>query len=121
MLYTFELPSINEAMTTTTVLRLFAPEGAEIAVGARLVEVRLTAGDARDFDCPPVGNYHLHSRERVWLRKWQVAPEDAASPGAVLALVSTGPHEPLDAAPARKLRVTVAGIVPDVVGWGDWN
>ncbi|MES2999260.1 MAG: hypothetical protein V4787_01095 [Pseudomonadota bacterium] len=121
MLFNLTLPPINEQMTTASLTKVAAPEGSEVPVGGKLLEVKLTVGAVEAYDCPPVSHFSLNTRDRVWVRRWSVADGDELAVGAQLGLFSTEPDEPLDGAPVRQVRLTVAGIVPDLVGWGDWK
>lgn len=121
MLFNLTLPSINDQMTVAALSKIAAPVGAEVPLGGKLLEVRLTVGAVGAHDCPPVSHFSLNSRDRVWVRRWLVAEGAELGVGAELGLFSTEPDEPVDGAPARQLRLTIAGIVPDLVGWGDWK
>ena len=70
-------------------------------------------------DCPPVTYHRIALRERVWLRRLQVAAGDEVAPGAVIAVFSTEPDETLDVAPQRPVRVSVAGILHEPDWWQD--
>ena len=121
MLLYLNLPAINDQMTCASIEKIAAPPGTQVPVGGKLLQVRLTVGATDAHDCPPVSHYSLNARERVWVRRWLVNAGDEPAAGAALALLSTEPDEPLDAQPAREVRLTIAGIVPDLVGWDDWK
>jgi len=55
-------------------------------------------------------NLRVVVRERVWLQKLFVKAGDSCDVGEILALFSSEQAEPLDAAPARPIRVANAGI-----------
>ncbi len=118
MLLTVMLPAALEIGGEARVRRSSVGIGEAVGPGARLLDfsVDLSAGVAHD--CPPIAHYRLVLRERGWLRSMTVAVGDAITAGAVLALLSTEQDEPLDAAPVRAARVTVASILFHAEGWG---
>lgn len=90
---------------------MHASAGDALAVGAKLVDVRVDLSDAFPQDCPPISYYRLVLRERCWLRRIDVARGADAPAGATLALFSTDEAEPLDGAPTRAVRIATAGIL----------
>jgi hypothetical protein len=53
-------------------------------------------------------------RDRVWLRRLEVASGDEPEVGTNLALFSTEPDETLDGAAVRQVRLAIAGIIPQL-------
>ena len=119
MLLTVTLPRIQEQMTFGLVRRIYAVEGQALAVGAKLFDIRVDLSAAAPHDCPPVSNYRLAVRERVWLRRLAVTAGDEAAVGATLAELSTTADEPLDGGAARAVRVAIAGIMTTQDFWED--
>ena len=111
MLLTLTLPRIQEQMTYGLVRRIYAAEGQALAAGTKLFDIRVDLSATALHDCPPVSDYRLAVRERVWLRRLAVTEGDEAAVGATLAQLSTTADEPLDSGPARAVRVAIAGII----------
>ncbi len=95
MLLAFALPRVNPHMSSAIVSAIHAREGDALAAQ----------------DCPPISHFRVVLRERAWLRRLLVARGDEVAVGAPLAWFSTEPDEPLDAAPAREARISIAGIL----------
>jgi hypothetical protein len=111
LLLTLTLPRINPHMTTAVVKRIYATEGASLSPGAKLLDLSIDLSAAFPQDCPPISYYRLTLRERVWLRRLDVAPGDERKVGAAFARFSTEPNEPFDKEPVRSVRVITAGII----------
>lgn len=117
MLLNLTAPRINAYMTTAIVDAVHAAVGQALPVGGKLIDLTVDLSAAAPHDCPPIAHYRLTVRDKVWLRRLDVAPGDEPEVGASLALFSTEPDEPLDAAPARPVRVAIAGIIAESA-WG---
>jgi hypothetical protein len=117
LLLTLTLPLINPYMTTAIVDRIHLAEGAAMALGGKLMDVTVDLSAAAPHDCPPVSHYRIVVRDKCWLRRLDVAPGDEPALGARLGLFSTEPDEPLDGAPAREVRVSIAGVLQPSA-WG---
>jgi len=115
LLLNLTLPRINPYMTTAVIDLIHAQIGAPLPVGGKLMDLTVDLSAAAAHDCPPVAHYRLVVRERAWLRRLDVAPGDEPEVGASLALFSTEPDEPLDTAPVRQVRLTVAGVIKQSV------
>lgn len=111
MLLSLTLPRINAYMTIAIIDAVHASVGTALPIGGKLVDLTIDLSAAAPHDCPPISHYRLTMRDRAWLRRIDVAPGDEPAVGASLALFSTEPDEPLDAPPARALRVAVAGLI----------
>ena len=112
MLLNLTLPRINPEMTTATIDRILIAVGGAVPLGGKLLDLTVDLSAAAPHDCPPISHYRLVARDRVWLRRLDVAAGSEPEVGASLALFSTEPDEPLSGPPARSLRVAVAGIIP---------
>lgn len=123
MLLTLTLPRLNPHMASAIVDVAHAKVGETLGVGGKLFDLTVDLSAAAPHDCPPVSHFRITLRERVWLRRLDVAAGDTPEAGASLALFSTEPEEPIDAAPARAARVTVAGVIAqsawDSGAWGE--
>jgi hypothetical protein len=119
LLLTLSLPRINEHMLSARVAAVHAPVGSALAVGSKLVDLTVDLTAIAAQDCPPVSHFRMVIRERAWLRELRVARGDEIAVCARIALLSTDPDEPLDAAPAREARVTVAGILMQGPLWSE--
>lgn len=117
MLLSLSVPRINTHMTTAIVDAIHARVGEALPLGGKLIDLTVDLSAAAPHDCPPVSHYRLSLRDRAWLRRVDVAVGDEPQVGESLALLSTEPDEPLDAAPARAARVAIAGIL----GQGLWG
>ena len=111
MLLSLTLPRINEHMLSAVVAAVHPSACAELAVGAKLVDLTVDLTAIAAQDCPPISHFRVVLRERAWLRRLLVARGDEVAVGAPLAWFSTEPDEPLDAAPAREARISIAGIL----------
>jgi len=118
LLLTLTLPRINDYMRLAQIKAIHAPEGSSLAPGAKLFDITVDLSEAVAHDCPPISHYRLALRDRAWLRRIAVARGDEVAIGAALALFSTDEQEPLDGAPARNVRISIAGIL-DQSGWWD--
>lgn len=116
MLLTLTLPRINQYMTTAVIKKIYAAVGSSLTVGAKLLDLTVDLSAVVQHDCPPISHYRIALRDRVWLRRLDVAPGDEIGIGAALAHFSTELDEPLGGEPARAVRITVAGII-DHSGW----
>jgi pyruvate/2-oxoglutarate dehydrogenase complex dihydrolipoamide acyltransferase (E2) component len=105
------MPRMGALMSAGMVASLHVTEGAELKPGARLLDVRVDLSAVAPQDCPPVYYFRVVSREKGWVRKLTASVGELKETGALLALVSTDPGEPLENPPARALRTTAAGIV----------
>jgi hypothetical protein len=115
VLLNLSLPRINVYMTTAIIDAVHAAEGSQLAVGAKLLDLTVDLSAAAPHDCPPVAHYRLMVRDRVWLRRLDIAAGDEPEVGASIAWFSTEPDEPLGGAPARPVRLAIAGIIRDSV------
>lgn len=111
MLLTLTLPQINPYMTNAIIDVVHADEGAMIPLGGKLIDLTIDLSAAAPHDCPPVSHYRLVARDRVWLRKLYVGAGSEPETGTMLALFSTEQDEPIEAVPARQIRVSTAGII----------
>lgn len=118
MLLTLSLPRLNDLMITAVVETIHATPGAALATGAKLMDVSVDLSAVAAHDCPPISHFRIVLREPATLRRLEVGVGDAVPANARVALFSTQPDEPLDGAPARGVRVTVAGILSAVDDWG---
>jgi hypothetical protein len=98
-------------MKTALIESVYCVEGSELTMGTKLLDVSVDLSGAFAQNCPPISYYRMVLRDRLWLRKLFAAPGEHREPGELLALFSTDPDEPLDAAPARAARYMTAGIV----------
>ena len=119
MLLTLTLPRIHERMPTARIEAVHAAAGAELRFGAKLVDLTVDLSAAAEQDCPPISHYRIVLLDRGWLRDLRIARGDEIPVGATMATLSTAPDEPLEAAPARAARTSIAGILlttPDAEG-----
>ena len=111
MLVELKIPLFNPEMKTALIESVYCEEGAQLALGTKLLDVSVDLSGAFAQNCPPISYYRMVLRDGLWLRKLFFAPGDACEAGARFALLSTEPDEPLDAPPARAARCMTAGIV----------
>lgn len=109
----FELPAIVPQMVEAKVLRFLAKEGERLAIGAGLIELEVDLSSFVSHDCPPVSYYRIVLREAVYLRRFAVAVGQTVPIGGLIAQLSPTPDEPLDGDAARRVRVNVAGVIPN--------
>lgn len=111
MLLALTLPRIQDLMTVGVVLQVYAAEGQALAVGTKLFDIRVDLSAVTAHDCPPISDYRLVVRERVWLRRLAVKQWDEPAVGAMIAEFSTTPDEPVASGAARNVRIAIAGIM----------
>ena len=107
------LSAIVPQMTGAKVLRWLAQEGAALGIGAGLLEIEVDLSSFVAHDCPPVSYYRIVLREVAYLRRAAVAAGEVVPVGALVAQLSPMADAPLDGMAARRLRVNVAGIIPN--------
>ncbi len=112
MLLSLVLPRINPHMTVARIQAVHIDPGAALGLGGKVLDLSIDLSAAIPHDCPPVSYFRLIARDQAWLRRLDVGPGAEARPDDVLALFSTQPDEPLDGAPARRIRLSVAEILP---------
>jgi len=117
VLLTLSLPRINEYMTSARIEAVHADVGAALGTGSKFIDLTIDLSAIAAQDCPPVSHFRLAVRDRVWLRRLQVARGDTIEVGAMIAWFTTDAHEPLDVAPSRSVRVAIAGILAPAEGW----
>ena len=117
MLIVLTLPRINEHMTVAEIQTIHAAEGQFLDLGAKLLDLSIDLSSVAPHDCPPISLYRIAMRDRVWLRRLDVAAGVAVEPGATLACFTTEANEPLDTAPLRNARITIAGILDQTDWW----
>jgi hypothetical protein len=111
MRFDFRLPAIVPEMTDGKIYSILSQEGTQIPVGGPLLEIVVDLSNLVAHDCPPISLYRVFLREVAWLRKLQIKPDDIASVGTLLAILSTTASEPLDERAERPIRVSVAGVL----------
>ena len=117
MLLSLTLSRINLHMVDAIIDIVHVAEGDGIPLGGKFLDLTVDLSAATPHDCPPITHYRMALRDRVWLRRLDVAAGDRPEVGASLALFSTTPDEALEGGPARPVRVAIAGIIPQSV----WN
>ena len=113
VILTMSLPRINAHMTTAIISKMHASADSFLPAGAKLLDLTIDLSAVSQQDCPPISHYRIALREAAWLRRLDVGAGSEPAVGVSLALFSTESDEALDAAPARGLRVTIAGIVSE--------
>jgi hypothetical protein len=121
MLYDLRLPKINPNMSTAVVECVYSDPGILLKPGDKLFDLSVDLSGGFSQYCPPISYFRVVVREKLWLRKTLVAPGDGCDVGATLALFSTEQDETLEAAPARAIRVTTAGIAHHQGLWSASN
>jgi len=117
LLISLTLPRTNEYMTAAVIRKIYVGQGELLTVGAKFLDFIVDLSASVQHDCPPIQHYRLAVRDRAWLRRLAVAAGEEVAIGSVLALLTTEPDEPLDGAPARIVRVSVAGIIDSSDWW----
>lgn len=116
LLLSLTLARFNDQMDHGLVDKVHMTPDAALAIGGKLLDLKVDLSGAQAHDCPPVTYYRLVSRDRAWLRALKVGPQDRCEIGQVLALFSTTPDEDLDQPVEREIRTSVAAIIPPM-GW----
>jgi hypothetical protein len=111
LLLNLNVPRINDYMASALIETVHASVGQALAPGAKLFDMTVDLSLAAPHDCPPISHYRMVLREKAHLRRLFVEPGEEAAVGAPLALFSTDPDEPLDAAPGRMARIAIATIM----------
>ena len=108
------MPKVGELMTQGTVRLAPLSEGARIAPGASLFEVRVDLSARGTLDCPPIYYFRLVAREAGFVRRLECKAGGVAQVGDVLAWIASTPDDPLEAA-GRDSRAASVGIQVDPV------
>lgn len=111
MILELKLTSIVPQMTGATIECVYADAGDVVKMGSKLIDLSIDLSSAFAQECPPISYYRIVAREAAFLRRIEVRPGSFAEVDTLIALFSTTSDEPLDEAPARALRTTVAGIM----------
>jgi hypothetical protein len=120
VLLNLDLPRINPYADKASIRAVYATNDAALIVGAKLLDLTVDLSSAVILhDCPPISHYRLVLRDRVWLRRLDVAAGQTVGVGQPVALFSTDPDEPLDGPPARPVRVTIAGVMFQSAPWDE--
>jgi hypothetical protein len=110
MLYDLRLTKINPNMSGAVVECVYSNPGTLLKAGDKLFDLSVDLSSGFSQYCPPISYFRVVVREKLWLQKTFVVPGNSCDVGAMLALFSTEQDEPLEATPARAIRVTTAGI-----------
>jgi hypothetical protein len=121
MLYDLRLPKINPNMSAAVVECVYPNPGTLLKAGDKLFDLSVDLSSGFSQYCPPISYFRVVVREKLWLQKTLVVPGDNCDVGAMLALFSTEQDEPLEAAPARAIRITTAGIAHHQGLWSASN
>ena len=116
MLLALPLPDFGPG-ARCTLIAWHSHEGAQVAAGGALLDLRIDLSGGIAQDCPPVSTCRIVLREGAWLRR-RIARPGENVPADALALLATNPDEPLDGPPARDIRMTVAAILHHADWWG---
>jgi hypothetical protein len=110
------LPTLDGSKAVGRLVKLHATISNRLDAGDLFADVMidLSAGIARD--CPPVTTCRIILQETAWLREMLLSPDDQASAGSLVALLSTDPTSPAEA-PTRQARTTVAAIIHHEEWW----
>ena len=117
MLLTLSLPRINDLMVNAKVTAIHAGVGSLLVPGAALMDLCVDLSAVAPHDCPPVSYYRFVLRDRAILRTLAATTGDDVAVGALLAVFSTEPAEPLDGEISRPVRTSIAGIITDTESW----
>ncbi len=110
MLYSLNIPKLNEHVTAVRIETIHAAADAQLAIGAKFVDVSVDLSDVFAQDCPPISFHRIVVRERLWLRRLLVKAGDVCAPGACIAILGDVATEPDEGEPIRAVRVMTAGI-----------
>jgi len=116
LILSLTLNRLQEQMAFGVVDRVHMTIGAALPIGAKLLDLKVDLSGAQAHDCPPITYFRLVSRDRAWLRDLKVTVGQTCDVGAVMALFSTTPDEPLDQMVEREIRASAAAIIPPM-GW----
>lgn len=111
MLLNLSVPRINDYMAAAIVEWVYPGEGAALEVGAKLVDLTVDLSAAAPHDCPPISHFRLVLRERAYLRRLAAVRREEHAVGALLAVFSTEPDEPIESEAGRPVRIAVAQII----------
>ena len=124
MLLALTLPRINVYMASARIDIVHdVTEGAPPSQGGKLFDITVDLSAAAPHDCPPVSHYRLAVRDfgQFWLRRLEGAavgdePAVGREPRPVHHRAGTSRWMAL--ARPRRVRVTIAGIIPQA-SWGE--
>ena len=117
MIYELRLTEIVSQMTGATVECVYTAAGESLKLGSKLMDISVDLSSAFAQECPPISFYRIVLREPAFLRRFEAVPGQFITLDDQVALFSSTPDEPLDAAPARSLRFTIAGIIHHEAMW----
>lgn len=106
------LPAIMEQMSEAKILRVMAQEGDQLSIGSPLLELEVNLSSLVAHDCPPVSYFRIVLREAAYLRRMAVAAGQTVPVGVLLAVLGQSAGIEPEGEAARRLRVNVAGILP---------
>jgi hypothetical protein len=121
MIYELRLPVIVAQMSGATIETVYAKPGDVLKMGSKLIDISVDLSSAFSQECPPISFFRMVMREAAVLRALDVKPGQDVKLEELVAVFSTTPDESLDEAPARQVRVTVAGIVHHEDMWTGTN
>jgi hypothetical protein len=110
-LYSLKLPAVMPAMTTALVELVYAKAGSELKPGDKILDLTIDLGSSFAQNCPPISHYRIVAREKAFVRQLLVVPGSEYERGTPIAILSSDPMEPDDAAGGRPFRTAVAGIL----------
>jgi pyruvate/2-oxoglutarate dehydrogenase complex dihydrolipoamide acyltransferase (E2) component len=117
MISEFKLPLISPHMVEARIECLHAKLGEALKSGAKLLDLSVDLSNNFSQDCPPISFFRIILRENAVLREIRPAVGDLCPTGALIAVFSTTPDEPLDQPPARGVRFATAGIIRHTGMW----
>ena len=117
MLFDLRLAEIVPGMSGATIECVHATAGGLLKPGAKLVDLSIDLSNAFAQECPPISFFRVILREPAVLRRIDVTPGQYCEMGAVLALFSPTPEDPLAGPADRAVRLATAGIMHHAEMW----
>jgi hypothetical protein len=116
MLFSLTIPKLNEHVTAARIELIHAAAGAQLAIGAKLVDLSVDLSDVYAQDCPPISFHRIVLRETLRLCRWLAEPGQIFAPGDPIAIFADSASAPPDGPIARPVRIMTAGIAyhPDM-------
>jgi len=108
------IPAILDQADTVQIESIDIAENTRLMPGAQICEFTSGIDLADMHDCPPTTTYRMTSSENAWVRTVSARPGDQLLSGDILAVLSTGPDDPLDGQEERRARNTIAAIFKPV-------
>lgn len=116
----YRLPEILPGMTTARIERIHAKPGDALALGHKLIDLRIDLSGGVKHDCPPITFFRLVMRERAWLQQLDVRLGEDVAVGSPFAWFTISAEELADCELERAVRIAHTSILAPIVQPAEW-